>query len=127
LSAQPLSLAGTPAASPLGYYSWTFGQAARDPYYILVVIYIFFPYFSNAVVGDPMRGQSLIGYLNATAGALLAVTAPFLGAIADKNGRRKPWVAGTVAGDVAGRHAAVVRAAGRRVAWASRAAFCCCW
>ena len=91
-----LSLAGTPAASPLGYLSWTFGQAARDPYYILVVIYIFFPYFSNTVVGDPVRGQSLIGYLNATGGAILALTAPFLGAIADKNGRRKPWIAGTV-------------------------------
>ncbi|MCB1643835.1 MAG: MFS transporter [Pseudomonadales bacterium] len=90
------SLAGTPAASPLGYYSWTFGQMARDPYYIMVVIYIFFPYFSNSVVGDPVRGQSLIGYLNATVGVILALTAPFLGAIADKNGRRKPWVASTV-------------------------------
>ena len=93
----PVSLAGTPAASPLGYYSWTFGQFARDPYYIMVVIYLFFPYFSNVVVGDPVRGQSLIGYLNATAGVILAITAPFLGAIADKNGRRKPWVGITVA------------------------------
>lgn len=92
-----LSLAGTPAATPLGYYSWTFGQAARDPYYILVIIYIFYPYFSSIVVGDPIRGQALIGYLNATGGVLLALTAPFLGAIADKNGRRKPWVIGTVA------------------------------
>lgn len=97
LDASRTSLAGTPAASPLGYYSWTFGQAARDPYYIMVIIYIFLPYFSNTVVGDPVRGQSLIGYLNATAGVVLALTAPFLGAIADKNGRRKPWVAGTVA------------------------------
>ncbi len=94
-AAEELSLAGTPAATPLGYLSWTFGQGARDPYYILVVIYIFFPYFSNTVVGDPVRGQSLIGYLNATGGAILAVTAPFLGAIADKNGRRKPWIAVT--------------------------------
>ncbi len=90
------SLAGTPAASPLGYYSWTFGQAARDPYYIMVVIYIFFPYFSNTVVGDPVQGQAYIGWLNATGGVILALTAPFLGAIADKNGRRKPWVAGSV-------------------------------
>lgn len=91
-----LSLAGTPAATPLGYYSWTFGQGARDPYYILVAIYIFYPYFSNTVVGDPVRGQSLLGYATAIAGAILALTAPFLGAIADKNGRRKPWVTGTV-------------------------------
>ena len=85
-----LSLAGTPAASPLGYLSWTFGQGARDPYYIMVIIYIFFPYFSNTVVGDPVLGQTLIGYLNATAGIILALSAPFLGAIADKNCRRKP-------------------------------------
>lgn len=90
------SLAGTPAASPLGYTSWTFGQGARDPYYILVVIYIFFPYFSNTVVGDPIRGQSLLGYATAIAGVILALTAPMLGAIADKNGRRKPWVLATV-------------------------------
>ncbi len=96
VAVESTSLAGTPAASPLGYYSWTFGQAARDPYYIMVVIYIFFPYFSNTVVGDPVRGQSLIGWLNTTTGFLLAFTAPFLGAIADKNGRRKPWVACTV-------------------------------
>ena len=89
---QTLSLAGTPAASPLGYYSWAFGQAARDPFYIMVVIYIFFPYFSAVVVGDPVRGQSLIGYINASVGFVLAATILFLGAIADTVGRRKPWI-----------------------------------
>ncbi len=92
MSTGAISLAGTPAASPLGYFSWTFGQAARDPYYIMVIIYIFYPYFSNTVVGDPVRGQALIGYITATAGFVLALTAPFLGAIADKDGRRKPWL-----------------------------------
>ena len=97
MTSQTTSLAGTPAASPLGYLSWTFGQGARDPYYILVIIYIFYPYFSNTVVGDPVRGQALIGYITATAGFVLAFTAPFLGAIADKNGRRKPWLVAMVA------------------------------
>ena len=67
LSTHTVSLAGTPAASPLGYFSWTFGQAGRDPYYILVIIYIFYPYFSNTVVGDPVKGQALIGYITAAA------------------------------------------------------------
>jgi UMF1 family MFS transporter len=97
LNANAVSLAGSPAASPLGYFSWTFGQGARDPYYIMVIIYIFYPYFSNTVVGDPIKGQALIGYITAGAGLLLAFTAPFLGAIADKDGRRKPWIVGTVA------------------------------
>ena len=92
-----VSLAGTPAASPLGYFSWTFGQGARDPYYSMVIIYIFYPYFSNHVVGDPVQGQALIGYITAAAGFMLAIIAPFLGAIADKDGRRKPWLVGTVA------------------------------
>jgi UMF1 family MFS transporter len=96
VSERPLSLAGTAAASPLGFYSWTLGQAARDPYYIIVVIYISYPYFSTTVVGDPVRGQALIGYLSAVSGVLLALMAPILGAIADKHGRRKPWIASTV-------------------------------
>jgi len=96
MNSKVLSLAGTPAASPLGYFSWTFGQGARDPYYIMVIIYVFYPYFSNTVVGDPVKGQALIGYITAAAGFVLALTAPFLGAIADKDGRRKPWVVGTV-------------------------------
>ena len=53
--AADLSLTGARPASPLGYYSWAFGQLGRDPFYILVVIYIFFPYFSSVVVGDPVR------------------------------------------------------------------------
>ena len=96
MNSNVLSLAGTPAASPLGYFSWTFGQGARDPYYIMVIIYVFYPYFSNTVVGDPVQGQAMIGYITAGAGFVLALTAPFLGAIADKDGRRKPWIVGTV-------------------------------
>ena len=87
-----LSLAGNQPAAPLGYYSWTLGQAARDPLYILIVIYIFFPYFSNVVIGDPVRGQALVGYVNTFAGIAMALTVPFLGAIADKTGHLKPWL-----------------------------------
>ena len=58
----------------------------------MVVIYIFFPYFSSVVVGDPVRGQSLIGYINASVGFVLAATILFLGAIADTVGRRKPYI-----------------------------------
>ncbi|MEC7991742.1 MAG: MFS transporter, partial [Pseudomonadota bacterium] len=65
------------------------------PFYIMVVIYIFFPYFSGVVVGDPVKGQSIIGYINASVGFVLAATILFLGAIADKIGRRKPWIVAT--------------------------------
>ena len=73
-STTPLSLAGTPAASTLGYSSWMLGQAAREPLYVMVVIYIFFPYFSNVVVGDPVQGQALIGFLSASLACLVLRT-----------------------------------------------------
>lgn len=86
------TILGTRAAKPLGYNSWALFEWARNPYVILVTIYIFAPYFSSTVVGDPVKGQGLLGYTNAVSGFIIALLAPFLGAIADKNGRRKPWI-----------------------------------
>lgn len=85
----------TAASAPsgqLGQVSWALFEWARNPYYILIVIYIFGPYFSTEVIGDPIRGQAIWGYINGFAGAVTACLAPFLGAIADKVGRRKPWI-----------------------------------
>jgi MFS transporter, UMF1 family len=76
----------------LGQVSWAMFEWARNPYYILMVIYIFGPYFSTEVIGDPVRGQETWGYINGFAGMITACLAPFLGAIADKVGRRKPWI-----------------------------------
>jgi len=75
-----------------GQVSWALFEWARNPYYILIVIYIFGPYFSTEVIGDPVLGQEVWGYVNGFAGAVTASMAPFLGAIADKVGRRKPWI-----------------------------------
>lgn len=79
-----------------GQWSWALFEWARNPYYILIVIYIFGPYFSTEVIGDPVRGQEVWGYINGFAGAVTACLAPFLGAIADRVGRRKPWIAAFV-------------------------------
>ena len=89
---QPLSLTGTKAAGPLGYHSWALFEWARNPYVILVTIYIFAPYFTTTVAPNPVEGQSLLGFTNTTSGLIIALTAPFLGAIADRRGRRKPWI-----------------------------------
>jgi UMF1 family MFS transporter len=73
--------------------SWVLFDWAVQPFYTLVLTFIFAPYFANAVVGDPARGQTLWGYGAATAGILIAIGSPLLGAMADGRGRRKPWVA----------------------------------
>jgi UMF1 family MFS transporter len=83
--------AGRPTARlDRGALSWSLYEGARDPYVILIVIYIFHPYFATAVVGDPVKGQVLVANIAMIYGLLVAVTGPFLGASIDKIGRRKP-------------------------------------
>ena len=86
------SATGHRAASPMGQISWAVFEWARNPYVLLVTIYLFAPYFSRVVVGDPVRGQAIWGTIAAVGGLLVAALAPFLGAIADAGGKRKPWI-----------------------------------
>ena len=74
----------------LGAASWALYGGARDPYVILVVIYVFYPYFATTVVGDPVKGQALVANIAMICGLCVAFTAPLLGASIDKIGRRKP-------------------------------------
>jgi len=87
-----LSAAGTPAADLKGQYSWAMLQWARDCYGILVIVYVFAPYYTTHVVGDPVQGQAIWGYINAIGGVFTALLGPCFGAIADLTGRRKPWL-----------------------------------
>lgn len=57
---------------------------------LLCIIYVLSPYISNVVIGDPVRGQALISTWHGQAGAVVALTAPFLGAASDRMGRRMP-------------------------------------
>ncbi|PQA89407.1 MFS transporter [Hyphococcus luteus] len=80
-----------------GQYAWGMFEFARTPYIGLVVVFVFAPYFANTVVGDPVRGQEIWGLANTVAGLCIGVSAPVLGAIADRMGRRKLWLIAIVA------------------------------
>ncbi len=86
------SATGGPIASRLGQVSWALFEGARIPYVLLVTIYLFAPYFTTTIVGDPVRGQIIWSAISSWGGFATAVCAPFLGAIADIGGRRKPWI-----------------------------------
>jgi UMF1 family MFS transporter len=86
------STTGDVVASPLGQISWAMFDFARVPYVLLITIYIFSRYFSNTLVHDPVRGQALWGDIQAFSGLVIAIVAPFIGAISDAGGRRKPWI-----------------------------------
>ena len=99
--------------------AWAIFEWARNPYYILVIIYLFAPYFAGIIGanliasgeldgldGQAQRaaanaeGQATISALVKYAGFIAAFTAPFLGAALDRGGRRKPLLVvflGTIA------------------------------
>ena len=83
-----------------GGVAWSIFEGGRDPYVILITIYIFMPYVSASMVGDPVRGQELISQFQQYTGWIVMASAPFLGASIDKLGPRKRWLAAVVIGMV---------------------------
>ena len=73
--------------------SWIFFDWAAQPYFTLIMTFVFAPYFATHVASDPASGQALWGFATAAAGLMIALMSPVLGAIADASGRRKPWIA----------------------------------
>ncbi|MEY2883183.1 MAG: hypothetical protein RL490_907, partial [Pseudomonadota bacterium] len=49
-----------PATRRWAAEAWALAQAARDPFVILITIYIFTPYYVTRVIGDPVAGQTLV-------------------------------------------------------------------
>ncbi len=78
---------------PKAAWAWALFQGVRDPYVVVVSIYIFAPYFATTVVGDPVRGQQVVANLSTIQGVILSVTAPLLGAAVNRIGPRKPGLA----------------------------------
>jgi UMF1 family MFS transporter len=85
------------AAAPPGkraLFGWVMFDWATQPFYTLVVTFLFAPYFVNGFMADPARGASLWAYATGIAELIAAALAPVLGAIADAGQKRKPWIAG---------------------------------
>ena len=80
-----------------GAVAWSLFEGVRNPYVVLVSIYVFMPYFATVVVGDPVRGQQAVATYGQWAGIIVAFTAPVLGASLDRLGPRKPLLLLTVA------------------------------
>lgn len=80
-----------------GGISWALFEGARNPYVVLVTIYIFMPYVAATMVGDPVAGQEIVSRWSQYSGWAVMLTAPLLGAAVDRIGRRKPLLGPIVA------------------------------
>lgn len=74
-------------------FGWVLFDWACQPVATLVTTFIYAPYFASAIANSPAEGQALWGFAAAAAGLVIALTSPFIGAVADATGPRKPWIA----------------------------------
>lgn len=72
-------------------WGWFFFDWASQPFNTLLLTFIFGPYVVG-VVGDGSSAQTIWGYGIGIAGLIIALSSPLLGAIADKTGRRMPFI-----------------------------------
>lgn len=81
------------SASRPAIAGWVLFDWAAQPYFTLIITFVYAPFFATAIAADPVQGQALWGFATAAAGIVIAFCSPVLGAIADAGGRRKPWIA----------------------------------
>lgn len=73
-------------------WGWALFEWARNPYYNVIVISIFTPYFSSKVIQSGELGQIIVSATITIAGVIMAIASPLLGSIVDKGGRKKPFI-----------------------------------
>jgi len=85
----------SPRSNPLRLRSiiaWCFFDWAIAPFSVLITTFVFATYFTEKVAVNKIIGTAQWGEANGFAGLIIAVLSPVLGAIADREGRRKPWL-----------------------------------
>lgn len=78
---------------PKSLFSWALFDWANSAFFTVIQTFVFATYFMQSVVQDETLGSTLWGNTIGAAGLVIAFSAPFVGAIADQMGRRKPWIA----------------------------------
>jgi MFS transporter, UMF1 family len=77
-----------------GLFSWAMFDWANSAFATVIQTFVFAAYFTRRVSADEALASAQWGYAISIAGLLVAFGGPLLGAVADQNGRRKPWIAG---------------------------------
>lgn len=72
--------------------AWCFYDWANSAFPTVITTFVFAAYFTKGVAADAVTGTSQWGYAISLSGLAVAVLGPVLGAIADRTGRRKPWI-----------------------------------
>jgi UMF1 family MFS transporter len=77
----------------LGVFSWCLYDWANSAFSSVVTTFIFATYFTEAVAESSTSGTAQWGRTLGFCGLLIAILSPIFGAVGDRGGRRKPWLA----------------------------------
>lgn len=80
-------------ASRGGIWGWMLFDWAAQPFFTVVVTFVFGPYFVARLTEDPVSAQAAWGNMATISSIVIALLSPVLGSIADQSGPRKPWIA----------------------------------
>lgn len=73
-------------------FSWALYDWANSAYFAVIQTFVFATYFMQSVAQNDTLGSTQWGNTIGAAGLVIALCAPFVGAVADQMGRRKPWI-----------------------------------
>ncbi|HVR67537.1 MAG TPA: MFS transporter [Verrucomicrobiae bacterium] len=81
-------------ASRRALAAWCLYDWANSAFPTVVVTFVFAAYFTEGVAADRDSGTAMWANGQSLSAILIAILSPCLGAIADRTGRRKPWILG---------------------------------
>ncbi len=84
--------ASAPPADRRAVAAWCLYDWASNAWPTVISSFVFAAYVTREVAPTPEVGTAWWGTSTAIAGIVVALLSPLLGAIADRSGRRKPWV-----------------------------------
>lgn len=90
--AAPSRGAAAPGVRRRAVFSWCLYDWANSPYITLITTFVFSTYFTQGVAPTPEKGAAWWGWTMGASAIVIALLSPVLGAIADRGGRRKPWL-----------------------------------
>ncbi len=86
-----------PPTSRKAVAAWCLFDWATNGWPTVVSSFVFAAYITRAVAPNPEVGTLWWGVATAISGIVIAVLSPIFGAMADRGGRRKPWVGAFIA------------------------------
>ena len=90
----PRPAAARGGAAPRARIAWCLYDWANSGFATVILTFVFATYFAQAVAESPVLGQAQWGQALALSGLAVALASPLFGALADRTGPRKPWLAG---------------------------------